>query len=281
MMRKIASSWNLEKFIWREVVCFKYFCWIKLAVVLKSDYQCKIGLMISIPCVIEFCSINSRFIKNQSSRFEQFPMNWYYFQSAKALQIYVILLDSESGPLKKPSAEKLVSKENAPQMVVNTIFKQSVSIMKTRGGNCNKSLYICKNFIFAYFARLPQYSNLVSSLFFFLQMQKKGSFLGRNKETLARIAELTKTSVNPTGPRNSRNFVFQVITQDKDTNTQVCCTSYLSEQRHKYRFVVQVIYYDKDTNCLVCYLASDVKNPCNMLRCYRLRDRSYVFIHIL
>ncbi|XP_062592652.1 claspin-like [Saccostrea cucullata] len=51
-------------------------------------------------------------------------------------------------------------------------------------------------------------------------MQKKGSFLGRNKETLAKIAELTKTTVNPTGPRNSRNFVFQVISPDKDTNKQ-------------------------------------------------------------
>lgn len=51
-------------------------------------------------------------------------------------------------------------------------------------------------------------------------MQKKGSFLGRNKESLAKIAELTKTSINPTGVRNSRNFVFQVI-PDKDTNKQV------------------------------------------------------------
>lgn len=53
------------------------------------------------------------------------------------------------------------------------------------------------------------------------QMQKKGSFLGRNKESLAKIAELTKTSINPTGVRNSRNFVFQVISPDKDTNKQV------------------------------------------------------------
>lgn len=52
-------------------------------------------------------------------------------------------------------------------------------------------------------------------------MQKKGSFLGRNKESLAKIAELTKTSINPTGVRNSRNFVFQVISPDKDTNKQV------------------------------------------------------------
>lgn len=52
-------------------------------------------------------------------------------------------------------------------------------------------------------------------------MQKKGSFLGRNKESLAKIAELTKPSINPTGVRNSRNFVFQVISPDKDTNKQV------------------------------------------------------------
>jgi hypothetical protein len=44
------------------------------------------------------------------------------------LQVYLICLDSEIGTLKKPSTEKLLSKENAPQMAVNSIFKQSVSI---------------------------------------------------------------------------------------------------------------------------------------------------------
>lgn len=241
MMRKIASSWNLEKFIWREVVCFKYFCWIKLAVVLKSDYQCKIGLMISIPCVIEFCSINSRFIKNQSSRFEQFPMNWYYFQSAKALQIYVILLDSESGPLKKPSAEKLVSKENAPQMVVNTIFKQSVSIMKTRGGNCNKSLYICKNFIFAYFARLPQYSNLVSSLFFFCRCRK-------------RVHSLEETKRHLPGLLNSLRHLL--IPLDQEIPGTLSSRLSLRTKTQIHRFVVQVIYRNKDTNTDLLYKLS-------------------------
>ncbi|XP_061173504.1 claspin-like [Saccostrea echinata] len=63
-------------------------------------------------------------------------------------------------------------------------------------------------------------TQMTASTIFKSAMQKKGSFLGRNKETLAKIAELTKTTVNPTGPRNSRNFVFQVISPDKDTNKQ-------------------------------------------------------------
>lgn len=63
-------------------------------------------------------------------------------------------------------------------------------------------------------------SQMTSTAIFKPPMQKKGSFLGRNKESLAKIAELTKTSINPTGVRNSRNFVFQVISPDKDTNKQ-------------------------------------------------------------
>ncbi|KAL3874947.1 hypothetical protein ACJMK2_037896 [Sinanodonta woodiana] len=50
-----------------------------------------------------------------------------------------------------------------------------------------------------------------------LENQKKGSFLSRSKQSLAKIAEMTKPSSNNlTGPKNSRNFVFQVISSDKE-----------------------------------------------------------------
>ncbi|XP_033733550.1 claspin-like [Pecten maximus] len=51
-----------------------------------------------------------------------------------------------------------------------------------------------------------------------LSGQKRGSFLSRNKDSLAKIAEFNKgsTIVNPGGPRNSRNLTFQVISPGKD-----------------------------------------------------------------
>ncbi|XP_060082451.1 claspin-like [Ylistrum balloti] len=48
--------------------------------------------------------------------------------------------------------------------------------------------------------------------------QKRGSFLSRDKDSLAKIAEFNKgsTVVNPGGPRNSRNLTFQVISPGKE-----------------------------------------------------------------
>ncbi|XP_071080715.1 claspin-like [Haliotis cracherodii] len=45
--------------------------------------------------------------------------------------------------------------------------------------------------------------------------QRKGSFLTRGKEALAKIAERTKSGVNPNATRHSKNFVFQVVSPEK------------------------------------------------------------------
>ncbi|OWF55416.1 Claspin [Mizuhopecten yessoensis] len=53
---------------------------------------------------------------------------------------------------------------------------------------------------------------------FKLAGQKRGSFLSRDKDSLAKIAEFNKGSsiLNTGGPRNSRNLTFQVISPGKD-----------------------------------------------------------------
>ncbi|KAL5008064.1 hypothetical protein ScPMuIL_013645 [Solemya velum] len=52
---------------------------------------------------------------------------------------------------------------------------------------------------------------------------KKGSFLSRSKASLAKIAERTKGgTANPGGPRNSRNFVFQVLSPEKKDQKDDC-----------------------------------------------------------
>ncbi|XP_077990701.1 putative sodium-coupled neutral amino acid transporter 6 [Glandiceps talaboti] len=47
-------------------------------------------------------------------------------------------------------------------------------------------------------------------------MFRRGSFLCRSKEDLAKIAALTKPVANPNGPKNSRNFVFKSVTPPKE-----------------------------------------------------------------
>ena len=49
--------------------------------------------------------------------------------------------------------------------------------------------------------------------------QRRGSFLSRDKDTLAKIANMSKSksAVNPSGARSSGKFVFQVISPDKDS----------------------------------------------------------------
>ncbi|XP_041353626.1 claspin-like [Gigantopelta aegis] len=44
---------------------------------------------------------------------------------------------------------------------------------------------------------------------------RKGSFLTRSKAALAQISARSKVTVNPTGPTNSKNFIFQVVSPDK------------------------------------------------------------------
>ncbi|XP_069118445.1 claspin-like [Argopecten irradians] len=52
--------------------------------------------------------------------------------------------------------------------------------------------------------------------------QKRGSFLSRDKNSLAKIAEFNKgsTTVNPGGARNSRNLTFQVISPGKEQDNK-------------------------------------------------------------
>ncbi|XP_076099309.1 claspin-like isoform X2 [Mytilus galloprovincialis] len=47
--------------------------------------------------------------------------------------------------------------------------------------------------------------------------QRRGSFLCRDKDTLAKIANMAKPTVNPSGARSSGKFTFQVISPDKDS----------------------------------------------------------------
>nr|XP_022913905.1 claspin-like [Onthophagus taurus] len=53
----------------------------------------------------------------------------------------------------------------------------------------------------------------------FTLTNKKGSFLTRSEQVLARVAELTSKTVNPTigGAKNSRNFVFHTIEIEEQT----------------------------------------------------------------
>ncbi|KAK7504156.1 hypothetical protein BaRGS_00004460 [Batillaria attramentaria] len=52
------------------------------------------------------------------------------------------------------------------------------------------------------------------------KIPKRGSFLARSKESLAKIAEINKpASLNVNGTRGSRNFVFQVLPDKSDNNT--------------------------------------------------------------
>ena len=49
------------------------------------------------------------------------------------------------------------------------------------------------------------------------QQQKRGSFLARSKEALARIAEMTKPVVNPSkGAKSGGKFTFNVISPEKE-----------------------------------------------------------------
>ena len=44
---------------------------------------------------------------------------------------------------------------------------------------------------------------------FYLVQTKRGSFLNRNKNDLAKMASMLKPVANPQGPRNNKSFVFQ------------------------------------------------------------------------
>ncbi|XP_053401121.1 claspin-like isoform X2 [Mercenaria mercenaria] len=57
--------------------------------------------------------------------------------------------------------------------------------------------------------------------FYKLPQQKRGSFLARSKEALAKIAEMTKPVVNPSaGAKSSGKFTFQVISPDKEKESE-------------------------------------------------------------
>ncbi|KAL4238153.1 hypothetical protein ACF0H5_002864 [Mactra antiquata] len=57
--------------------------------------------------------------------------------------------------------------------------------------------------------------------FYKLSQQKRGSFLARSKEALAKIAEMTKPAVNPSsGAKSSGKFTFNVISPDKQDNKE-------------------------------------------------------------
>lgn len=53
----------------------------------------------------------------------------------------------------------------------------------------------------------------------FVLTHKRGSFLTRSETTLARLAELTRTSSGAlaSGPKNSRNFVFTTVEKTDTT----------------------------------------------------------------
>ena len=60
-------------------------------------------------------------------------------------------------------------------------------------------------------------------LFLLISLQKSthGSFLSRGKDTLAKIAEMTKPiSTNINGPRHSRSFLFSTMDKDGDEEEQ-------------------------------------------------------------
>ena len=53
---------------------------------------------------------------------------------------------------------------------------------------------------------------------FYFQKQKRGSFLARSKEALAKIAEMTKPVANPSaGAKSSGKFTFAVISPEKES----------------------------------------------------------------
>ncbi|XP_006817049.1 claspin-like [Saccoglossus kowalevskii] len=51
-------------------------------------------------------------------------------------------------------------------------------------------------------------------------MFRRGSFLCRSKKDLEKIAAMAKPVANPSGPKNSRNFVFQALSPPKDGVTK-------------------------------------------------------------
>ena len=85
------------------------------------------------------------------------------------------------------------------------------------------------------------FNNLVLPLY--LQKQKRGSFLARSKEALAKIAEMTKPVANPSaGAKSSGKFTFAVISPEKESqqvNLQILkfqrvdliCFTYLAKPR--------------------------------------------------
>jgi hypothetical protein len=60
-----------------------------------------------------------------------------------------------------------------------------------------------------------------------LQKHRAGSFLSRSNKDLAKIAEMSKPVGQVHGPKNSRNFVFSSLSEEKqakaeDIKPQVC-----------------------------------------------------------
>ena len=62
---------------------------------------------------------------------------------------------------------------------------------------------------------------MVNSYFQSIKNKKPthGSFLTRSRDTLAKIAEMTRPVSNPTGPRNSRNFVFSTVEKEGEESS--------------------------------------------------------------
>ena len=70
----------------------------------------------------------------------------------------------------------------------------------------------CNSSISCYFESMLYKSN---QIVFCLQICRKGSFLNRSKAALAQISARSKVALNPAGPTNSKNFIFQVMTPDE------------------------------------------------------------------
>lgn len=78
-------------------------------------------------------------------------------------------------------------------------------------------------------------------LLYVLQQQKRGSFLARSKEALAKIAEMSKPVVNPSaGAKSSGKFTFNVISPDKEKEPQVRCSL---KRYHLKIFVNKISFY--------------------------------------
>ncbi|WAR20345.1 CLSPN-like protein [Mya arenaria] len=76
-----------------------------------------------------------------------------------------------------------------------------------------------------------------------LSQQKRGSFLARSKQALAKIAEMTKPVVNPSaGAKSSGKFTFSVISPDKEREAEESCMHIFSYPLNTDTDTVFVVY---------------------------------------